>query len=71
MGSLGEGDVLIGEILGGFGFISNFKPGFVTATAFSPGGLSSSGVTVGPVVPEPSSFILLISAGMLFLKRRR
>jgi len=71
VGPLGEGDVLIGETLGGFSFTSNFAPGQVTATGFGPAGESTVSQTIGPAVPEPTSVALLGLASAFLFRRRR
>ena len=71
VGPLGEGDVLVGESLGGFSFTSAFAPREVTFTAFSPGGASTTGLVVGPSsIPEPSIATFGLIA-FVFLFRRK
>ena len=69
---LGFGDVLPGESLSGFSFVSSLAPGEVGFTVFGPGGESNSGVVIGPAIPEPSSLLLLVLFAIqpLFTRRR-
>ncbi|MBE2213094.1 MAG: hypothetical protein IAE82_04415 [Opitutaceae bacterium] len=62
------GDVLIGQILGGFSFTSHFLPGTVTYTEFSATGESRTGTTTGPVsahVPDAGGGLTLIATTAL------
>jgi len=54
-------DVGIGETLGGFSFVSRFRPGEVTFHEFSAAGDHASGMTVGPFaapVPEGEAWVV-------------
>lgn len=58
-------DVLIGDILGGFSFTSNFLPGTVSYYEFSGTGDSNIGTTIGPAtaphVPDAGGGVSLIA----------
>lgn len=63
------GDVLIGQIVGGFSFTSNFLPGTVTYLEFSATGESNVGTTVGPAfaaqVPDAGGGLAMIATAAL------
>jgi len=72
------GDVLVGDILGGFSFTSTYLPGVVTYYEFSALGDSVSGTTIGPVpvIPEAGGWAwgLAATTGIAFatvLRRSR
>ena len=73
LSSFGFGDVSPGESLSGYSFTSSYVPEEISYTVFSPSGDSLSGTTLGPsgvLVPEPSSFLLLVSSFLLFARKR-
>jgi hypothetical protein len=65
------GDVLIGEILSGFGFTSRFTPGLSTHTiTYGAAGENIIGLVIGPdlaSVPETGSTLLLTAISLAFL----
>jgi len=74
------GDVLIGQMLGGFSFTSRFGPGTVNFHEFAADGAAADGQTTGPVpttqVPESGGWTLACAAfaGLLAMEgalRRR